>query len=143
MKKLQDWPLKLAEFFESRSKTPFKWGQNDCITFPARALEAMTGHNYVLQNKNEGRGYTSKTSAEEMLSTHFDNKIENVFTHFLGEPRTDIAYAHKGDIVILEHNNEVVGGVIDNTGRRIVCAGPKGSVRLPKRVALMFWRVGE
>lgn len=141
--RLQDWQSRFAEFLESKQDKPFKWGQNDCIIFPARAAQAITGYNYVAENNREGRGYKSKNQAVDMLEKHFKGKIENVFTHFLGKPRKDIAYARRGDLVTLKNRGEIVGGVIDNTGRYIVCAGPRGLVRVPKKHALKYWQLGE
>lgn len=142
-KRRQDWHKKFAEFLMEKADKPFKWGQNDCIMFPARAAQAMTGYNFVAENKREGRHYTSREQAEAMLKKHFKGKIENVFTHFLGQPKDNVAFAKRGDIVILEHGGETVGGVVDDSGRKIVCAGPRGLVRLPKRKALKYWSLGE
>lgn len=140
--RLQDWQSRFAKFLEERQARPFKWGQQDCIIFPARAIQAMTGYNYVAQNTKEGRGYKTRAGAEEMLENHFKGKVENVFTHFLGKPRKDIGFASRGDIVLIKNRGEFAGGVIDNTGRKIVCAGPRGLLRLDKNEALMYWKLG-
>jgi hypothetical protein len=139
----QDWQSRFAKFLEERQNMPFKWGQQDCIIFAARAAQAMTGYNFVAENKREGRGYKTRAQAEAMLDEHFKGKIQNVFTFFLGKPRKDIGFAQRGDIVLIKNRGEFAGGVIDNTGRSIVCAGPRGLMRLKKAEALMYWKLGE
>ena len=41
--RLPDWQLRLAEFGQARASMPFDWGSNDCCTFAAAAVLAMTG----------------------------------------------------------------------------------------------------
>ena len=43
MKRLEDWPERLAAFVEARRAMPFRWGQNDCALFAADAVAAVTG----------------------------------------------------------------------------------------------------
>lgn len=140
--RLQDWQTRFAKFLEDRENSPFKWGQNDCIIFPARAIQAITGYNYVAENKHLGSDYKTRAAAEAMLEKHFKGKIQNIFTHFLGKPSKDIGFAGRGDIVIIKNRGQLAGGVIDNTGRKVVCAGPRGLVRLNKNEALMYWKIG-
>lgn len=41
-RRLPDWPERLAAYIEQRRHQPFAWGSNDCATFAAGALAAMT-----------------------------------------------------------------------------------------------------
>ena len=142
MKRVENWEKELANFLEKRQNMPFKWGQNDCVIFPHRAAQAITGYNYVSDNNSCGRGYRTRAAATKVLKEHFNKKIENVFTHYFGEPREDIGFARRGDIVLFKNGRNLVGGVIDNTGRYIASAGPNGIARHPKKLALKYWRVG-
>ena len=42
--RLQHWPELLAAFIAGRQARPFEWGANDCVTFTADAVLAITGH---------------------------------------------------------------------------------------------------
>ena len=41
--RLADWPERLADLVELRRAAPFVWGANDCATFAADAVLAITG----------------------------------------------------------------------------------------------------
>lgn len=43
LQRLPDWPERLAAFVEQRRHVPFAWGANDCATFAADAVLAITG----------------------------------------------------------------------------------------------------
>ena len=43
----EDWPERLHEYIESRRDMPFAWGTNDCVTFAAGAILAMTGRDLI------------------------------------------------------------------------------------------------
>lgn len=45
MKRHIDWPERLNDFLVENRATPFAWGTNDCCSFAARAIEAITGEN--------------------------------------------------------------------------------------------------
>ena len=42
MKRLEDWPERLAAYVDAHRDTPFRWGQNDCATFAAGAVEVRS-----------------------------------------------------------------------------------------------------
>lgn len=41
--RLPDWPERLYAYIESRRRRPFAWGDNDCVTFAAGGVVAITG----------------------------------------------------------------------------------------------------
>lgn len=41
------WDKRLHVVLTDRLKTPFAWGENDCATFAAACVEAMTGVNHL------------------------------------------------------------------------------------------------
>lgn len=43
LERLPDWPERLAAYIEQQRHEPFTYGVNDCATFAAGALAAMTG----------------------------------------------------------------------------------------------------
>jgi hypothetical protein len=43
MKRLTDWPQRLARFYAQTIHLPFAWGTHDCAVWPLRAADAMCG----------------------------------------------------------------------------------------------------
>jgi hypothetical protein len=41
--KLQNWELRLAQYFDDIRHEPFEWGLHDCLKFADGAIEAQTG----------------------------------------------------------------------------------------------------
>ena len=41
--RLPGWPRRLADYVEARRRTPFAWGEHDCMSFGIGAIEAITG----------------------------------------------------------------------------------------------------
>jgi hypothetical protein len=136
--RLENWHMRFSEFLRQSKDIPFEWGKNDCICFVAKAVESITGKDYL---NSLDDWYSTKDGAYSFLNTHFDGQIENVFLIYLGNPKENVRFAHRGDVVLVQYNGELVGGLIDDSGRKIVCTGLKGLVRLPKSHALKYWSV--
>ena len=62
--RLRDWPERLDALLRSRASVPFEWGRNDCCTFVADAIEAMTGRGDVLSISEDGTTCTVTATAE-------------------------------------------------------------------------------
>ena len=43
LRRLEDWPERLAEAIEAANERPFSWGRHDCCLFACDAVMAMTG----------------------------------------------------------------------------------------------------
>ena len=85
----------MAAYLEPLRLRPFAWGQHDCCTFTAGAVEAMTGVDPMPEFR--GRYATAIGSARALrrfghgtLAATLDTKFEGV-SHSL---------AHRGDIVM-------------------------------------------
>ena len=63
MVRLPDWPKRLSDFIANQRKEDFRWGENDCILFVAKGIEAMTGERLY----GEYVGYYDKYGAQEVL----------------------------------------------------------------------------
>lgn len=90
-----DWEVRLAAFLEPLRARAFAWGQHDCCTFAAGAVEAMTGIDPMPEFR--GRYATAIGSARALrrfgagtLAGTLDTKFEPV----------DAALAQRGDIVM-------------------------------------------
>lgn len=44
LRRLPDWPERLAGHIAQHRATPFAWGGHDCVRFAAGAVQATTGH---------------------------------------------------------------------------------------------------
>lgn len=63
--RLSNWPLRLHNFLRAEMDIPFQWGQRDCCTFAAAAIESITG----IDPAAELRGtYASALSALRVLT---------------------------------------------------------------------------
>ena len=40
--RVANWETKLSDFVQSKSDTPFEWGQHDCASFAMKAIEVLT-----------------------------------------------------------------------------------------------------
>lgn len=60
--RLRDWPERLDALLRSRAARPFEWGRNDCCTFVADAIEAMTGRDVM----ESVRGYSTALQAQRL-----------------------------------------------------------------------------
>ena len=129
MARREDWPERLAAFVEARLDMPFQWGPNDCSSFGAAAVVAMTGELPALPT------YAGERDALRLIA-------ERSLRARVGEVMGDeiaVAFAQRGDI-----------GLLDVAGRETVAVclgdlfavpGTEGVLMLPRESALCAWRV--
>lgn len=96
MKRLNDWPERLNNYFDSVAKKPFQWGENDCCTFARGAVQAITGH---VIKADAFDSYRCRSTAALLLK---DIGLKERVTAALGEP-IEPTFAQRGDIVMYEH----------------------------------------
>ncbi len=90
-----DWEVRLAAFLEPLRARPFAWGEHDCCTFAAGAVQAMTDVDPMPEFR--GRYSTALGSARALrvlgagtLAATLDGKFEAI----------DAALAQRGDIIM-------------------------------------------
>lgn len=130
--RLPDWPKRLSEFLKERSKTPFEWGKNDCMSFTCAAFEAVTGVNHFAPYSD----YSCEESAKRMLDQH--RGVIGIIDSCLGLGRRDILSAGRGDIVIVKMP-DIMGGVVDDSGQKIALVTKDGLIRVPLTKAWRYW----
>lgn len=64
LKRFDDWPERLDIFIKQRMKMKFKWGGNDCCTFTADAIIAMTGKDIASSFRMK---YNSRSGAARFI----------------------------------------------------------------------------
>ena len=80
--KLNDWKPRLRTLIVERAKVPFEWGKNDCVSFAADVIEAMTGMDVI----DWGRGkYSNKEEALMVLKDHFGVGVFKTFDRIFEE----------------------------------------------------------
>lgn len=126
----QNWEGRLNDFFLSRIKYPFTWGQNDCALFSADAVLAMTGIDHAAQWRGK---YDDAASATKIMK----DGLESLVTL----PQVNINQAHRGDVVLINHRERLSLGVIDLSGMRAASAGELGLLFLPISSIMKAWSV--
>jgi len=130
-----DWPQRLALYLQGREKSPFAWGANDCCTFAADAVIAMTGKDAMRALR--GR-YTSERGAARLIKQA--GGLEPLVSRYLGEPLARIAMAGRGDVVLMP-NPERGPCLAICVGTDAAAAGVEGTILFPMSVALAAWKV--
>ena len=90
----QNWPELLAAYIEQRRDLPHQWGSNDCCTFAADAVRAMTGSDPMA----DLRGIKTAKAAARLLRK---TPLQDLVTQRLGEPLASPLLAQRGDVVMV------------------------------------------
>lgn len=93
--RLLDWPARLAGFIEARRDQPFSWGDNDCVSFCAAAIEAMTEENPLRFS------YSSEREARRILRSHggLEAMVDDVY------PRRNVLDLQRGDLGLVRNGD--------------------------------------
>jgi len=128
----EDWPSRLAAYLQSRQKTPFKWGSNDCVSFAAGAVEAMTGTNPMPSLK-----YRSAKTAAAAVDKR--GGLKKAVDGALKGARVRVAFARRGDVVMADiEGRDTVTVCI---GHALIGPGADGLVTVPLTRGCCAWRV--
>lgn len=133
MKKLHDHQLRFEAFILNRMHMPFSWGSNDCTTFAADAVEAVTGQRHL----PELRDYSTEREAIRLLADY--GGVSGIATQALGAP-VPVASAQIGDVVLTKAGTRDMLAICN--GATCIAPGPAGLVHLSMSTATACWRVG-
>lgn len=131
MTRLVDWPERLEAFLRERAARPFAWGAQDCVTFAADAVEAMTGVDPIADLR--GRWTTPRQALREMerhggLWRAILSRLEEI----------PIGEARRGDVgLILGRRPATVVVLAD----RVVGPGRDGLCAIPRDQLVSAYRV--
>ena len=120
-------------FVESRRAMPFAWGSNDCITFCADAVHAITGAR-VLPPVD----WTDEASA--LVAFEAAGGRVAAITGALGRPSQSWMEARRGDIALAEQGEVIVTMLC--IGPHLCGPGVNGLEFKSTRAARLVWRVG-
>lgn len=127
--RVADWPERLAALLEERRHAPFAYGTQDCATFAAAAVEAVTGE------RRWEPPYSTEREALRLMGGDLVGAVGDV----LGAAVTP-SRARRGDLVVLlaDDGRQVLGVCI---GERAAAPALDGLVFPPMSQAVAAWRI--
>jgi len=133
MTRLHDWPLRFEALLKSRVSVPFAWGTNDCCTFAADVVIALTGADAMQDLRGT---YSSEAEAEALIQAL--GGLPEALTRYLGEA-VPAAYANTGDVALVLNEGQTVVAVCN--GGPVLAPGPRGVAALSDPSILFVWKV--
>lgn len=128
--RFEKWPQLLSEYLMSRRKMPFEWGKNDCLSFVAGAILAVSGRDFREE-------YNTEEEAKAILKNY--GGIAGMISNRLGHKGSNnVRMAGRGDVVIAELP-ELAAGVVDDSGRFFCSVTKVGLTKHPISVAKHYW----
>ena len=125
-----DWESRLFEFMESRRTAPFAWSSNDCATFAADAVAAITGERLQIPQADTPEAYARLLRDQ--------GSLRDMACALLGEP-IPASFAQRGDVVLLLLDDRETLGIC--VGADIAGPGADGLVLVPMAHAVDAWRI--
>lgn len=97
--RLPDWPDRLIRFMEDRQRVPFKWGEQDCVTYAMGAVKAMTGTDHL----DDLPTWSDKASAQASIEAvgGLEKALDARFSRKDLPQRGDVGMVVAGDTAIL------------------------------------------
>lgn len=137
MTRREDWSSRLQAVISAAETRPFTWGTFDCVQWAGLCVEACTGKNPVAEWA--GR-CTTQVGAYRILNKYFGGSLQEGWTQILGEPIAT-AFAGRGDVCLVQIDDQPACGVVDLSGERIACLSLDGLEFVPLSAAVAAWRV--
>lgn len=135
LKRLDDWPEKLAEFIHARTEKVFEWGQNDCAIFAADGIHAITEIDVAADLRGT---YSTASQAVDIVTAR--GGLEAIATSVLGEPMENKLMIQRGDVALVKINGResltiCIGSELAGPGVDF------GVVLIPIMDAIKVWKV--
>ncbi|MNL18359.1 hypothetical protein D3C87_1395020 [compost metagenome] len=130
--RVADWQDRFSAYARERAALPFAWGSNDCCTFAAGAVEALTGVNPMA----DVAPYDSEMAAARLILRAGD--LRTLASQFLGAPVLPLMAAI-GDVVLLTNEGRELLGICN--GVNALAPGPSGVVALEMTAATAAWKI--
>jgi hypothetical protein len=102
MTRVSDWEARLSEYIASKRNVTFEWGVDDCCTFSAGAVEALTDVDPMPEYR--GQYDTALGSARALGGKKLEEVLDEKF------PEVPIGFAQRGDLVLMDECVGVVAG---------------------------------
>ncbi len=137
IKRLPDWPERLARKIDASRNQPFVWGENDCCLFAADCIRAITGVDLA----KPYRIYTSQAQALRML--HKRGGVVGIADTVAAKyniPEIQPLTAQRGDVCLFDIGRGDTLGIV--AGEHIFAPGAIGLIGFPILQAVRTWRIG-
>lgn len=135
------WEGRLAALVSARALVPFAWGTNDCVTFAADAVQAVTGRDPIADIR--GTWSCERTAARAVGSFYGAygdmHHVLDAMAQRSWWPRVPVGFARRGDLAIVPHEGRPTVAVV--TGQAAMSPGPKGLVAVPMTAATRAWTI--
>lgn len=135
----ENWPSILEQKILEDIETPFKWGESDCVLFPAKIAAAILDYDVFKKVEASLFQYDSEEEAAELIREWFAGDMGGIFD--MAFERIPVKMAGRGDLVIIRLNEIESCGIIDGSGRRAACKSKNGILFVPLSKAISAWRV--
>lgn len=143
LKRTQHWDTReFNQHLIDRAKAPHVYGENDCCTFAADGIKAMTGVDIA----EDFRGYTTEAGALKAIKqitgggTVEDAAAYVAKKHNLEELEHPLK-AQRGDLVLVEQPDGLLMGLVHLSGSCVVAPGETGLRRIPLTSIKRAWRI--
>ncbi|WP_157755053.1 DUF6950 family protein [Variovorax boronicumulans] len=127
-----DWQERFAAYVGDRMAMPFDWASNDCCTFAAGAVKAITGADLMA----DVPAYDSALAAGRLIED--GGGLQALVTSMLGQPMSPLMAA-VGDVVLLTNEGRDLLGICN--GVNAIAPGPVGLVALEMNAASVAWKI--
>ncbi len=130
--RLPNWQERFSDFGKARASMPFAWGSNDCCTFAAAAVEAITGANPMATVPP----YATETGAVRHIAAA--GGLRDLASEYLGTPLGPLM-AGVGDVVLIKNEGREMLAICN--GANAMAPGAHGIETLDMQTALAAWRI--
>jgi hypothetical protein len=136
MTRISNWAKHLNALVDSRRNTPFQWGVNDCMLWPADCVLAITGEDPAAEYRGT---YSTALSAMRIAEKH--GGIRGLVSRQLNDWPVKKEFARRGDIVTFRDDDRFFGGV--HLGNVAAFVSTDGLAFIPaNKINELIWRIG-
>lgn len=138
------WDTRLLhDYVIARARMPFRYGSNDCCTFAAGAIRAMTGTDVAADFGSYRTAQGAQRAIRRVTRTGSTvaDALEYVAAKYGLDPRVTALHAQRGDLALVEIEGYPVAGIVSLTGRDVLVPGDEGLYTRPIAEVRKAWRI--
>lgn len=138
--RVDNWDSKLELVIkELKNKEKFILGKNDCLTFPIKCIETITGikvFNNKYKSLNEAKKILKKMKSKDILDVALESAKKYNFKEI------DIDKAQKGDVLYYTSRTSDFNGTLGICiGESVMFNWKKAITLVPKNNCKIAWRI--
>lgn len=136
-KRHPDWENRLVTVMGIHRGQIGEWGQTDCLMTCGDVMQAVVGHNPLAQFIGK---YDTESGARKILVKNKCKKLSDVFENFLELEEINRLSARRGDMGIVDINQEPHAGYFTEHGFAV--KQPQGQIFLPITDVTKAFKIG-